>query len=234
MNKRFYLTALLIMMIIRAPAQLSPIAPYKILTTSDGDTLSLTKEDFTTINLFHPKLVRPEFTSHPQLLYALALNLPDSSNNLLFAGDAGCDYYCRLYAFFLKQRNGIEEYASVRNTINRIFSSLNRLFEGLVCGGTYYAHMEERIPAYAEYSVYLYSFYDAPNPLNIAKQKRHYIALLRQIVEDHMVVDDDMVDCDAGRKEKLINAIEAIDSLITNKFLLDRAIAFQADLSCGS
>lgn len=222
----FPLLVFLMVFAVNAGAQTISSADT-ILTAADKDTFILKKADYHIIAAHYPELLYTDYPTQPRLLYAAR----DGGDDYIFDSEAGYDFYCEVYAFFLKQRNGIEKYVSIRDTMNRLYNNLNLFLGGLGCGGNYYAHMERRVAAYAEYSVYLRSLYTTQEPYRIDLQKKHYIALLRQIVADEMKVDDDMVDCDAGRKHELIKRIEEIDHLITDKFLLEQALIFQAGMA---
>lgn len=212
-----------------ACAQAVP-AEDTMLVAPGVDTFILKKANYHIIAEHYPELMYVEFPVTPHLLYAVR----DGGDDLLFESEAGYDYYCEVYAFFLKQRNGAGQNVPVRDTLMRLFSNLNKLFAGLKCGGNYYAHMERRIAAYAEYGVYLYVLNDAgkSNKFPVTAQKKHYIALLRQIVADEMIVDD-MAGCDAGRKRELMKLIDETDRLIGSKFCLEQALTFQTGLSAG-
>ena len=229
---RFFGALFALLMAFAGSARAQYISPADtILAAPGGDTFVLEKADYHIIATRYPELMYADYPAHPRLLYAAR----NGGDGLLFESEAGYDYYCEVYAFFLKQRNGAGQHALVRDTLNRLFHNLNSLFAGLNCGGNYYAHMERRMAGYIEYSVYLNALDNAGNKgkYPVAAQKSHYIALLRQIVADEMMIDNDMVDCSAGRKQDLKKLIDGIDRLITTKFYLEQALAFQTGLSAG-
>jgi hypothetical protein len=104
---------------------------------------------------------------------------------------AGQDEYYVLYAHFLKQRNGIDEFAERRKKLIAIYKNINSLFQHFEHGGTYFGHQSLRTLGYAEYSVYLYKHFEDyfSKAYGIAKQKDIYIKSLRQLIDDESSVD---------------------------------------------
>ena len=119
-----------------------------LITTETDDTLRYTKAEFNNIIDNHPKL----FEQHPDDPDKIYYNFADKDE---FGSEAGQDNFYILYAWFLKQRNGVEKYGPQRKNIISIYSNLNSLFAHLQYGGTYFGHQRRRIPGYAEYSIYL-------------------------------------------------------------------------------
>jgi len=72
-----------------------------------------------------------------------------------FGSEVGQDDYYALYAYFLKQRNGVNEFVKQRQRLIDIYSNINSLFAYFEYGGTYFGHQSRRILGYAEYSIYL-------------------------------------------------------------------------------
>jgi hypothetical protein len=203
-----------------------------VIVTLQQDSFPFSKEEYNLLIDHFPKLFYKEYPAHPDLLYATlpAAITGDNGNRFLpFISEAGKDDYYRLYAHFLAQRNGVEKYAEQRKLLNLLFDAINNLQDQLHCHGAYYAHRRARIPGYAEYAVYQYSLYEnnGVKRFAIGPQKKHYIALLRQMVTDEMKVDDDLVDCATGRKKSLEDLADLIGKLITDAFYLRQALAFQ-------
>lgn len=209
---------------------LKPISRDTTIVTLQQDRFTFSRAEYNQLIELFPSLIYDEFPNHPDLSYT-ALMVADSDNNFItFTSEAGKDNYYRLYAHFLAQHNGIKKYAEQRKRLNALFDAINTLYTGLYCGGgTFQAHRQARIPGYAEYAVYQYSLYenDGAKRYSIGPQKKHYIALLRQVIADEMMVDDDRVDCAASRKIELEDLVNAIDTLIDDGFYLQQALAFQ-------
>lgn len=120
-----------------------------LIATEIGDTLRFAKSDFNIIVDEHPELFQ-EFPEHPDKLYYRFVNRVD------FGSEQGQDVYYALYAYFLKQKNGVEKYAQQRKNLIEIYSRINSLFGHFQYGGTYFGHQQMRILGYAEYSIHLF------------------------------------------------------------------------------
>ena len=135
-----------------------------------------------------------------------------------FVSEAFIDKYFILYAFFLKQRNGIEKYKQQRKQLIDIYLNINSLFQHFSGGGSLYTHQYYRILGHAEYSVYKFQFSE-PERYDISAQKELYIKSLRQLIEDE--VDDNKEK--PKRMKELNKIVDNLDKLITNKFYLREA-----------
>ena len=60
-----------------------------------------------------------------------------------------------MYAYFLKQKNGVEKYAHQRKNLIELYSRINSIFEHIQYSGTHFGHQQMRILGYAEYSISL-------------------------------------------------------------------------------
>jgi hypothetical protein len=193
-----------------------------IVVNEIRDTLKYTKAAFNGIVDMHPEFFN-KIPEDPDITY---FALTDYGS---FGSEAGRDEYYILYGHFLKQKNGIERYDICRSKLIDIYSNINSLFAKLQYGGTYFGHQRNRIIGYAEYSVYVYKYFDTGHEktYNISKQKELYIASLRQLVADEISID--MLTSVSGRTERSreLNAIvDNIDKAITNVFYLRRAQEF--------
>ena len=193
-----------------------------IIATEIGDTLRFSKSDFNKIVDEHPELFQ-EFPEHPDKLYYRFVNSVD------FGSEQGQDVYYTLYAYFLKQRNGIEKFAQQRKNLIEIYSKINSLFGDFQYGGTYFGHQQMRILGYAEYSIHL--FPKVKNKFektyDITKQKELYIMSLRQLIQDESKIDFETFRQEKIRRTKKLNEIvDEIDNLITNNFYLRRTQEF--------
>ena len=184
------------------------------ITTENDDTIKYSKKQFNELIDKHPEFVS-DLPENPDRLYFCF------SNNAEFGSEAGQDQYYTLYAYFLKQRNGIEKYAAKRKKLTTIFSNINSIFGYVAYGGTYFGHQGYRIPAYAEYLVYVLSL-DKENDTDqydISKQKKLYIRALRQIIEDESAIDFESLGQNKIDRIKKMNVlVDEIDHLITNSY----------------
>ncbi|MEO6231859.1 MAG: hypothetical protein ABJB11_11540 [Ferruginibacter sp.] len=198
-----------------------------IITTETEDTLKYSKSEFNEIIDNHPELLNNKYVQNPDLIYYC------SGDRDEFGSEIGQDTYYILYAYFLKQKNGINKYAELRKNLIDIYSNINSLFGHFQYGGTYFGHQYSRILGYAEFSVYLFVENEKSfsKSYDITKEKELYINSLRQIIKDESSIDFETL----GKKEKaerntqLNKIVDNVNKLITNNFYLKRAQAFQYD-----
>jgi hypothetical protein len=201
------------------------------------DTLKFSKEEFNDIVDNFPELTSLN-TQNPDTAYnsKILVDLIDSSGkrkHISFGSEAGQDNYYIVYAYFLKQKNGIAKYSLRRKKLFEIYNTLNSLFGNLNYGGTYFGHQYSRIEGYAEFSIYWYRHYEDyfDRPYDITKQKTFYIGGLKQLILDEEQIDNNTI----GRKEKaerrkeLFDKIKILDKQITDNFYLRMAQSFQSD-----
>ena len=193
-----------------------------VISDEAGDTLRFSKEDFNQIVDKHPELYQ-EFISNPDYLYHCYGEGTD------FGSEVGQDTYFALYAYFLKQRNGVEKYSIQRANLIQIYQKINLLFSFFQYGGTYFGHQQKRIVGYAEYSVYLYSKGGTFEEIyDIRRQKELYISSLQQLIKDESSIDMNSVGIAKDERVKELNTIvKDLDQLIKDIFYLRRAQAFQ-------
>jgi hypothetical protein len=197
-----------------------------IITTETADTLKYSKDEFNEIVEKFPELLNIEYVQNPDLIYYC------NGYRDQFSSEAGQDEYYILYACFLKQKNGIEKYAAQRKKLIDIYTNINSLFAHFQYGGTYFGHQRSRILGYAEFSVHLFIEYEKniSKTYDITKEKALYINSLRQMIKDEISIDSY-----TSRKEKpqrsneLNRIVDNIDKLITGRFYLKQAQAFQYD-----
>jgi len=193
-----------------------------VIATEIGDTLQFKGKDFNTIIDNHSEFLF-EIPENPDYLYR------EFGNSLNFGSEKGKDEYYILYAYFVKQKNGIEKYSEQRKKLIDIYSNINTLFSDIQYGGTYFGHQQSRILGYAEYSIYLYSKKNDENQktYDISKQKALYIKSLRQIIDDEIKIDHQATDQQkADRSKKMNTLIDKLNEQITNSFYLQRAQTF--------
>ncbi len=204
----------------------------KYYTTKDSvqitdvwDTITYTKQAFNQIIDEHPEFFN-DVPQHPDLLYY------SLGKGTQFSSELGQDAYCVLYAYFLRQKNGEQKYAEIRNKIAAIYTNINLLFNDFQHGGPYFYHQNARISAYAEFTVYQH----AENPdgfgktYNISRQKELYLHSLRQLIADESSIDFETARAEKPNRIKSANKkVDKLDSLITDNFYLRKAQAYHSD-----
>jgi hypothetical protein len=194
-----------------------------LIITEIGDTLKFAKAEFNNIVDKHTEFFK-EYPVNPDQAY---FNDNDKEE---FGSEVGQDNYYVLYAYFLKQKNGVKEYAQQRQKLIDIYSNINSLFGHFEYGGTYFGHQSSRILGYAEYSIYLLpkTNDDISKTYDITKQKELYIKSLRQLIEDESKIDFNTLGQEKIEQTKKLNKIvDELDNLITDNFYLRRAQEFQ-------
>ena len=194
-----------------------------LIATEIGDTLKYTKTEFNKIVNTHTEFFE-EYPDNPDQTYS---KINDKEE---FSSEFGQDIYFALYAYFLKQKNGVEKYAHQRQKLINIYSNINSLFRQFENGGTYFDHQKMRILGYAEYSIYLLTKAkkDISKTYSIKKQKEHYIKSLRLLIEDESKIDFKTLGIDKIKRiQKLNKIVDELDKLITDNFYLRRTQEFQ-------
>jgi len=192
------------------------------ISTETVGTLKYGKEEFNQIVNNHPELFT-NYSEEPDIKYYC------NGDNKEFSSEVGKDEYYVLYAYFLKQKNGIDKYAKHREKIIAIYTNINSLFQRFQYGGTYFGHQYARILGYAEYSVYLYSerIDKFEKTYDITKQKELYIKSLRQLIDDESKIDYETLGKEKTERNKELNKIvDDINNLITDIFYLRRTQEF--------
>lgn len=193
------------------------------ITTETGDTLKYSKREFNDIVDAHPELYSDN-VQDPDPTYYCNANKKD------FNSEVGQDEYYILYAYFLKHKNGIDQYSERRKKLIDIFFNINSLYQSFQHGGTYFGHQASRVLGYAEFSVYLYKRYEdeLSKTYDIAKQKALYIQSLRQLASDEIQNDNEILVPEKTERRKDLNVIvDSIEKAITDNFYLRRAQEFQ-------
>ncbi len=194
-----------------------------LITTEIGENLKYSKVEFNLIVDNHPEFFSDIIQDPDATYYCTA----DKNG---FDSELGKDEYYMLYAYFLKQKNGIDKYAECRQKLIDIYTDLNFLYQYFQHGGTYFGHQRARILGYAEFSVHIYKSYEDKfsKTYDIRKQKRIYIQSLRQLVDDELQIDGETLRQDkVNRKQELNMKIDNIDKAIIDNFYLRRAQEFQ-------
>lgn len=193
------------------------------IANEKGYTLKYSKTEFNSIVDSHSEFFK-KYPNNPDQTF-LNVNFQKE-----FCSEADQDNYYALYAYFLKQKNGNEEFAQQRQTLIDIYSNINTLFGQLEHGGTYFGHQSKRILAYAEYAIYLLpkSKAEIHKTYNITKQKELYLKSLRQLIEDESKIDFEILGKEKTIRNQTLNEIvDKLGKLITNNFYLIQAQEFQ-------
>ena len=142
----------------------------------------------------------------------------------------GQDKFYIIYAYFLKQKNGIEPYRQQRQDLITAFRLINHLNRELTYGGTYYSHQHYRIHGYVEYAIYQSSQLVSYRKRNgdIGPEKNAFIDSLKELVKEEVELDEEIDETGKLNKtKKMMAIISDIESLITTQFFLKAAREFQ-------
>lgn len=193
-----------------------------VIVTEIGDTLRFAKNEFNSIIDNHPEFF-DVFVASPDILYNCYVKNND------FGSEQGRDLYYALYAYFLKQNNGVKEFADQRRRLVDIYSRINSLFAEFQHGGTFFGHQRLRILGYVEYSLSTYpKRFGFEKTYDIGNQKELYIKSLRQLISDESSIDLESLGAERNQRNKDLNKIvDEIDTLITDIFYLRNAQEFQ-------
>lgn len=205
-----------------------------LIATEIGDTLKYSKEKFNQIVDNFPALYKndiqdPDITYFSNNIWKDIIDKNGNKVHLTFGSEVGQDEYYTLYAYFLKQKNGVKEFAEQRQKLIDIYSNINSLFGHFEYGGTYFGHQSSRILGYAEYSIYLLpkNKDDISKTYDITKQKKLYIKSLRELIEDESKIDLNTLGQEKIERTKKLNEIvDELNKLISDNFYLRRAQEF--------
>ena len=192
------------------------------ISTETVGTFKYGKDEFNQIVDNHPELFT-NYWEDPDKKHSC------NGGSKEFGSEVGQDDYYVLYAFFLKQKNGIDKYAKQRKKLIDIYTNVNSLFQRFQYGGTYFGHQYPRILGYAEYSVYLYSeqIDNFEKTYDITKQKELYIKSLRQLIDDESKIDNETLGKEKIERNKELNkTVDDLNKLITDNFYLRRTQEF--------
>lgn len=211
------------------------ISQRKIAVVFFDDTINFNERDIYLAQKTIPQFSEDLFLDPDQAYASRGMGYQPQTREESEFNRFGCevcqdDYYL-MYAYFLRRQTGETKHFEERKTLISIFRLINALNEYLKNGGTYFAHQYQKLYAYAEYAVYVYSRdYDDENKYPVAKVKSFFIGELKQ-----KVLDDEIYNFDGSigavekkkRKEELLKIVDQINRLITNHFYLHEAQKFQ-------
>ncbi len=209
--------------------------PVRMSIESRGDTICMKIAPYDLVSVYTKDELEKIAERNPELLRSWPMDpyvIADSKERGWEYDCEACeDEFFLIYAYFLRRQNGDEKYAEVRGKLTDIYSAINDLYGQMRMGGTYFGHQMPRIIGYAEYSVWVYMFYEgqvADWPYDITDQKKLYIASLRQLVKDESMRDPATpAEKRSGNIKELNRTVDRLDELITDIFYLRRAQEFQ-------
>jgi hypothetical protein len=206
------------------------------ISSTAKDTLKFSKDEFNDIVDNFPELTSKNLLPPDSAYYAkIWVDVVDSKGDkqhISFGSEAGRDNYYIVYAYFLKQKNGIAKYALRRKKLLEMYRTLNSIFGNLNHGGTYFGHKYRRIEGYAEFSVYWFKHYEDyfDRSYDISKQKAYYIGGLKQLIVDEVRNDESIgLKEKAEEQENLCKKVDELNRLITDNFYLRMAKSFQSE-----
>lgn len=211
-----------------------------VIYAEEYDSLLFSKNELNKIEKLFPVL-KAEFPSDPKEACSIKLweNYIDQNGNeesITFSSEVGEDDFCLLYAYYLKQKNGVEKFKRERETLTQLYRAINGLYGSLNYGGTYFGHQYKRLNASVEYSIYQLvtgkDYYE--KVYDFHKQKELYIKAITQYVADeesqNVYYQEDL---HSNRKKadervrSLQERIKVLDKLITNYFYLNQVQNFE-------
>lgn len=203
-----------------------------VFLLNDLDTIWLSNTDLYLIENEFTEITSKFKISHPDIAYSKSRNDISSSKKSKyfeenFSSLAGQDYYYKLYAYYLKNRNKSNKYQNERNTLNNLLLLLNDFMAIKAGGGSYYAHRFTRIPAYVEFEVYkLNSTSHSLNQLNMNNKKK-LIKMLKIKEKTNEEINYELVGLTKEEMEGELRDISlTIDKLIINDFYLNKCLDF--------
>jgi hypothetical protein len=179
--------------------------------------------------LYSDNIVPPDTTYANSRLWVKWIDSLGNEQHVTFGCEVCRDAYYGLYAWFLKNKNGIAKHAARRKKLIEIYTSINRLFSILNSGGTYYGHQIPRIEGYVEYDIYRFIHKKAlfADPSDFRQQKAQFISTLQQ----NFAKDDPSIKDEYQRKRilEMRELIHAISKDITDYYFLETARLFRKD-----
>lgn len=197
-----------------------------IIHNAGNDTLIYTKSEMEKIEKCIPQLFSNPYPIHPDLIYLL-INSCDETTQF-FSSEVGIDNFYMIYAYYLKNKNGINKYITERENLISVYRLINSLNSNINYGGTYYGHQNKRIIGYAEFDIYDMIDNESYKNYDISKQRDLFIQSLNQFIVDEVAIDDSLSPEEKKERGKeLINITSNLSGLITNSFYLSKAQEFQ-------
>jgi hypothetical protein len=205
-----------------------------IVTKSD-ETMKYSRDEFNCIidsfpELYTDNVVDPDSTYNRSKIFVDWVDSLGIEYQLSFGSEAGTDAYYMLYAWFLKNKNGIQQHAARRKTLLGICRSINALYGKINYGGTGFGHDYKRIEGYAEYDIYQYIHNKAlhDKPKDISQQKAQFLSGLKQIIRDEVNKDVYLITTKdkTSRTHELNKEVIFLNKIITDHFYLEVARSF--------
>jgi hypothetical protein len=169
----------------------------------------------------HPELTA-DWPREPDQLYSC-------QQDQRFDSEVGADSYFTLYATVWKKKNGENKFQEQRKKLTVAFSAINSMFASIQGGGTFFGHQTARIPAYVEYSIWLYAEGNGKfdKTYDFTVQKTLYIQSLRQLLKDEFSINNSLSAKDKSLMlSEVTEHIANIEYNITDLFTLRRVQEF--------
>jgi hypothetical protein len=188
--------------------------------------LKYAQAEFNNIIHRHPEFFE-DFPQSPEVQYAAHGTDPEGE----FSSEVGNDVYCMFYTFYLRKLHTQQQYPDIRKKLNNIFANINKVLETVNRGGTYYGHMESRVPAFAEF--WLKNYIDDNEANNrkgydFAFQKSLFIQLFRQEMTDETNASTFIPAAERKKQIADLNQIiSAIEQDLSSRFYLQAAERFR-------
>ncbi|WP_143822033.1 hypothetical protein [Mucilaginibacter pedocola] len=197
------------------------------ISTMPEEPLFSTKGNIAWALKYHPEL-NEEYMDPPYTAYAKRNMKVQKDHIDDFGSEAGQDSYFTLYAYFLSLKNGQEKYRQRRDKLMKLYMDLVSTFIKMENGGSIPNHNYLRAMGVAEYSIQLYAndgdWGRYKKKYDISKQKALYIRSLKQYIIDECYKNNEVLE---SEKQEMLKIVSEINSLITDYFYLERAMAFQ-------
>lgn len=189
------------------------------------DEMVFSKETFNKIIDQHPELLNEDIKDPNYTYYELSQK---------HYSELGGDQYYSIYTYFLRQRYDYTLYQKEQENLDKLYSTLIKLFSRLKGGGTYFGHEMSRIPGFVEYATYsLHKDKEKYKNEKFEQHKKEFLTSLRKRValaeEDGFGIQDLIDNGDYDKEEltrKYYGLVEEIASLITNSFYLEQAKSY--------
>jgi hypothetical protein len=192
------------------------------IKTARGELYKFERTTFNDIVKKHP-----EFSEQPPKNPTLLYQKNNDFEN--FGSEVGQDLYFILYAHFQKKQHG--KGIADRKKLIEIYTKINSIFQQLQHGGTYFGHQYSRILGTIEYELHRVSANkkDTNRTVKFDKQKKQYIASLRQLINTKIKADTEISKTHDKLliKNRLNTVVDTLDNLISNAFYLRSTQKFQ-------
>lgn len=199
-----------------------------LIYSDEWDSYSITESEINNYRDYFRLSNIDEFVKEPELVYEGRKRNNDDIE-VKFISEVGIDNFYLFYSYELKQQNGVDEFRNERDTLLKIYNSINSLYSYLENGGTYFGHMKKRMQGVAEYSIYalIRNEYYSKNH-DIENQKKYFLLSLKEYCKNEVRLNTDLLE--EEKKDKLAeidNRIIELGGYITKFFYMRNAQSFR-------